>query len=89
MSTLSAKKLENYLKEYQVHLDYWVPDDGEGNELLGCREILAHHHSSLSGKQKNNLKQLDIKAQQLLADYKGTDYFDILMLEKTVAIAKQ
>jgi len=90
MTILSAQKLENYLKEYELHLKYWLPDDGDGNELLGCREILAQNYTQLSDSDKAHLTRLDGTAEKLLSSYKGKlESFDMVMLKKCVSIAKQ
>ncbi len=87
MNTLSATKLDEYLKEYALHLKYWEPNDGDGNELLGCRELLEQHDHVLTPAQQKKLLQLDQQAQQLWSDHKTIKGFDLVMLKKTVEIA--
>ncbi|MDF1583886.1 MAG: hypothetical protein P1P78_11310 [Methyloprofundus sp.] len=86
MSTLSAQQLEPYLKEYELHLTYWAADDGDGCELLGCRELLEQGHSQLSVEAKERLSALDQQANKLLKAYHGVETFDLRMLKKAVHI---
>jgi len=88
MITLSATQLENYLKEYALHLKYWAPDDGDGTELLGARELLETHYSALTDQQKTRLQTLDQQAHQILSEHKKINTFDVKMLEKSVELAR-
>ena len=87
MNTLSIQRLKNYLTEYSLHLEYWTEDDGEGNELLGCREIIEKNKALLSKDDIDYLNAMDDKARSILDNYTGNETFDVIMLRKAVEIA--
>ncbi len=87
MNTLSAAQLKKYLTEYSLHIEYWEPHDGDGNELLGCREILKENYNALSLEDQNTLHRIDSEAAQILIDYDGDNSFDIEMLKKAINIS--
>lgn len=87
MNTQLMLKLEKYLKQYSVDLDYWSNDIGETHETLGSREILESHKSDMTSAMLDSLNALDAKAKALLDAYHGEETWDVKMLRQVVAIA--
>lgn len=87
MSTLSAEKLAYYLHEYSVYLEYWSPDEGDSQEMLGAREILDKNAGHLTSAETEELARLDRKAIQLMQTYRGRDTWDVKMLRETARLA--
>lgn len=82
------KKLERYLREYSVDLDFWSSDMGDTHEALGAREILEANKASLTAAMRHHLDVLDTKAITLLATYRGPETWDVTMLRDIVRLAE-
>lgn len=88
MNAALMTKLERYLQEYSVDLDFWASDMGDTHETLGAREILEANSASLTPAMRNRLDGLDAKARQLLDAYRGPETWGVVMLRDIVKIAQ-
>lgn len=82
------EKLDRYLHEYSVDLDFWSSDMGDTHEKLGAREILETNRASLTAAMRHHLDVLDAKAKRLLATYRGPETWDVTMLRDIVRLAE-
>jgi hypothetical protein len=87
MNTQSTKKLEKYLDQYSIDLDYWSNEIMETHETVGIREALEESIATLTPAMRERLSALDAKAKAILDAYQGDETWDVTMLREVVAIA--
>ena len=89
MNTVSLKKLEKYLNEYLVYLEYWDEEQGDSHLMFGAREILQNQIRDLTDDQLEQLDTLDEQAIELLDNYHGKETHDVWNLRQCVELAHQ
>ena len=89
MNTLSVQKIEKYLNEYSIYLEYWYAYKGDSFLMFGARDILQNQILNLTDAQLEKLDALDEKAIELDDNYHGEETSDVLNLRDCVELAHQ
>ena len=69
MNTTSAQKIEKYLNEYSIYLEYWDDEQYDSYEMLGVRKILQDKIENFTDDQLEKLDALDEIAIDLSDNY--------------------
>lgn len=87
MSMKSDQKIERYLHNYAIMLEYWSSNEGDTHLMADYRELLQESILSLSEGNRQQLSGLDARAKALLDACHGDETWDVTMLRQVVAIA--
>jgi len=87
MTKTSQKTIDEILKEYSLHVEYWDADFGEGHLMRDVREALEERIQAMSRQQMLALNGIDQRAANLLVEYRGPATFDVKMLKAVVDLA--
>ena len=90
MSTVSAQKIEKYLKEYSIYLKYWDDEQYDSYEMYGARKVLQDLIKDFTDRQLEKLDVLDERAIELEDNYHGdSDDIPVWSLRQCVELAHQ
>jgi hypothetical protein len=81
------KKLEKYLRQYSIDLDFWYNEIMETHQTVAIRRYLMENMASLTPEMLARLANLDEQARSILNEYRGEETPDVKMLRKVVAFA--
>lgn len=90
MNTTLTQKIEKYLNEYSIYLEYWDDEQYDSYEMLGAREILQSKIKNFTDEQLDKLEILDEIAIDLSDNYHGnSNDTPVWSLRQCVELAHQ
>jgi hypothetical protein len=81
-----SKTLAERLDDYAIQIEFWGPEMYEGDQMLGCREILQTLLAEMTIDQLARLRTLDDQVLSLAAAHPMAPDWDIIMLHETVKL---
>lgn len=82
------KTTTDYLKKYEIYVEYWEDEAGDTHELLGCREILHQRLNQMTSTQLAQLSAVDEQVLRLVQQHPTTQSWDVAMLRQTAALVQ-